>query len=97
MFRFRNTLQFVLGLGIAGVDDEVLEVPEAPVKVLAPLELASDFDADLAPMTTRGKRLEQRRKKQGKKREDVPSMPWSGVGVAEVGETYEGRPEKVEG
>lgn len=55
---FRELLELALGLGIVGVDDEVLEMPEAPAEVLKPLtllEVAGDFGADLAPMTTREK------------------------------------------
>lgn len=75
---FGELLELPLGLGVVGVDDEVLEVPEAPAEVLKPLallEVAGDLRADLALMTTREKKVGTR-KRAGQGLEDIPSMSW---------------------
>lgn len=66
---FRKLLEFALRLGIVGVDDEVLEVPEIPTELLKPLallEVAGDLGTDLAPMTIQKKKLERESKRREK-------------------------------
>ena len=70
----RELAELAFGLGVVGVDHEILEVPEAPAEVLEPLALlekAGDFGADLHDTSGQYTSLRD------SQRHDVPSMSLS--------------------